>query len=176
MCHLLLVLDLLLLHTVSGSKLHHITSSPISQCPTGESCLTLSMFAANTSSYLDLNTTLVLLAGNHILDSQLLVSNVDEFLIILSTNSSVTASITCRSNAILKFINITHMHIGRLEFIRCNTRVENLEHFTLEDSSFQSNNDDGSALHLIETSTKIVRTSFSNSMGSYQNHVSFLKF
>ena len=170
--HLLQISVLLLIHTVGGSKVHLII--PIAQCSTGGSCLTLSMLAANTGNYLDSNTTLIFPAGNHILDSELSVSNID--LLKLSTNDSANVSIACSGNASLKFSNIRQLQISGLEFIGCSSRVEFLDQFTLEDSSFHGRNSDGSALELTQTNTNIVRSSFtSNTVGTYQRHVGFLE-
>ena len=177
--HLLLILDLIFVHIAGGSysKVHYITPSPNTQCPTGESCLTLSMLSANISNFLDSNTALIFLAGNHTLDLELYVSNIDEFL-RLSTNVSVAASVTCSGNASFKFINITQMQICGLEFIGCSSKVESVDQFSLEDSSFHGGNGkpDGSVLELTQTNTNIIRSSFtSNKVGTYQNHVGFLE-
>ena len=171
--HLLLVLDLILIY---ASESHDIMLTPIDQCPEGGSCVTLSMLAANTSNYIDSSTAMIFLAENHTLSSELSVSNIDKFL-RLSTNGSITVSITCSGNASLNFINITQLQISGLEFISCSSRVELVDHFTLEDSSFHSRNSDGSALELTQTNTNIVRSSFTfNTVGTYQNHLTFLRF
>ena len=134
------------------------------------------MLAANTSNYLDSNTTLIFLAGNHTLDFELSVSNIGESM-SLAINDSATASITCSANASLKFSNISQIHISGLVFIGCRSRVEFVDHFTVEDSNFHGGNGDGSALELIQTNTNIVRNSFSfNTVGTYRRHIEFLKF
>lgn len=92
------------------------------------SCLTLSMLAANTSSFLNSNMTLIFLAGNHTLNTELSMSNIDDFL-RLSANDSATTSITCGGNANLTFGNITQMQINGLEFVRCSGKVEFVDHF-----------------------------------------------
>ena len=170
---LLLALVLLLIyHTVSGSKMHHIM--PIVQCSMGESCLTLSMLAANTSNYLDSNTTLIFLEGNHTLDSELFISNTE--LLRLSTKHSATTSVTCSGNASLNFSNIRQLQISGLKFIGCSSSVDFVDYFTLEDSSFHGRNGDGSALKLAQTNTNVVRSSFtSNTVGTYQSYVRILE-
>ena len=169
---------LTLVLAVSGTKVHHIIPSPIIQCPMGESCLTLSMLAANISNYLDSNTTLIFLEGNYILDSKLSVSNIGEFL-SLTTTGSVPARITCNGNvnSSLQFNNITQMQISGLEFIGCSSQVEFVDQFTLEDSSFFGENGDGSALVLTQTNTSIVRSAFAfNTVGTYRSHVRFFEY
>ena len=169
---LLLVIDLIFIHTVDSSNVHYITPT---QCPVEESCLTLSTLAANISNYLNSNTTIVFLEGNHILDSGLVVSNIDGSL-TLSTNGSGTAAIVCSENVSLEFSNITKLQISGLEFIGCSSKVERVDQFTLEDSRFHGGSDN-SALHLTHTNTNIVCSSFvSNTAGTYQSHVEVLEY
>ena len=169
---LLLVIDLIFIHTVDSSNVHYITPT---QCPVEEFCLTLSTLAANISNYLNSNTTIVFLEGNHILDSGLVVSNIDGSL-TLSTNGSGTAAIICSENVSLEFSNITQLQISGLEFIRCSSKVERVDQFTLEDSKLHGGNDN-SALYLTHTNTNIVCSSFvSNTAGTYQSHVEVLEY
>ena len=171
---LLLVIDLIFIHTVDSSNVHYITPT---QCPVEESCLTLSTLAANINNYLNSNTTVVFLEGNHFLDSGLVVSNIDGSL-TLSTNGSGTAAIICsdRVRPSLKFKNINQLQISGLEFIGCSSKVERVDQFTLEDSRFHGGSDN-SALHLTHTNTNIVCSYFaSNTAGTYQNHVEVLAY
>ena len=166
---LLLVIDLIFIHTVDSSNVHYITPT---QCPVEESCLTLSTLAANISNYVNSNTTIVFLEGNHILDSGLVVSNIDGSL-TLSTNGSGTAAIIC-SDRSLKFKNINQLQISGLELIGCSSKVERVDQFTLEDSKLHGGNDN-SALYLNHTNTNIVCSYFaSNTAGTYQSHVEVL--
>ena len=172
---LVLIIDLILIHTAItvdiSSNVHHVTSSSTSQC-SEESCLTLSMLAANSSNYLDSNTmvTMAFLEGNHTLDSELVVSNIDGSL-MLSTYGSGTTAIICSGGASLVFRNITLLQINGLKFIRCSSKVEHVDQFTLENSRFHGGDKD-SALHLMHTNTSIVQSFFmSNTAGTYQGHV-----
>ena len=161
-----LVIHLILTNTVDGSNVHYIAPTP---CPAKESCLTLSTLAANSSNYLNTNTTVVFLDGNHVLDLELFVSNIDGSL-TLSTNGSGTATIICNDSVSVEFKNITKLQISGLEFIRCSGMVELVDQFTLEDSKFRGDHND-SALHLTHTITNIVRSTFaSNTAGTYQSH------
>ena len=97
-----------LIHTVDCDNVHYIT--PWHPCPGSvwESCITLSTLAANTSDYLDSNTTLLFLEGSHTLNSKLVVSNSNGFL-MLSTNGSGTVSIVCSDKASLEFLEISQL-------------------------------------------------------------------
>ena len=161
---------LILVHSASGSAVHYVTPSQGIQCPEGESmnCLTLSMLAANTSDCFDANMTLIFLSGNHTLQTDLIMANIDNLLILI-TNASVTASITCSSGVDLKFTNVTQLNISGLEFIGCSSTIELVDQFTLEDAGFHGG-DYSSALQLILTNTYIVRTYFtSNTVGTWKN-------
>ena len=172
---LLLIIDLVLIHTVDSSNVYHITPSPTAWCP-GESCLTLSILAANSSDYLDSNTTLVFLEGSHTLDSELNIVLNTTGSVILSTNGSGIAAITCSSRGGLRFSHINQLQISGLEFIRCSSKVEFVDQFTLENSRFCGGNDD-SAIHLNHTNASIVRSSFvSNTAGNHQSNVQILAY
>ena len=171
----LLVIGLILIHIVDSSNVHYIIPSSITQCPAEESCLSISTLVANSSNYFGSNTTIVFLEGSHILDSELVVSNIDGSL-TLSTNGSGTAAISCNDSGSLEFSNISQLQISGLEFIKCSSKVELVDQFTLEDSRFYGGNDN-SALDLTNTNTLIVRSSFvSNTAGTYQSLSGVLEF
>ena len=166
---LILAFEILLIHTVVGNDIFHIEPSPDSECLGGEPCLTLSTMDSSINLS---NTTLIFQEGNHVVDTDLTVSNI-EFLTLL-TNDSATASITCSPRANLKFFNITKLQISGLEFDRCGCSVELVDHFTLELSSFRGSNH-GSALQLTQTNATIIRSTFtSNAVGTYLSRVGFL--
>ena len=172
---ILLVIGLILIHIVDSSNVHYIIPSSTTQCPAEESCLNISTLVANSRNYFGSNTTMVFLEGSHILDSELVVSNIDGSL-TLSTNGSGTAAISCNDSGNLEFSNITQLHISGLEFSRCSSIVELVDQFTLEDSRFYGGNDD-SALDLTNTTTLIVRSSFvSNTAGTYQSLIGVVEF
>ena len=163
---LLLAIDLILIHTVDSSNVHYITPSPDTQCPAGESCLTLPTLAANSRRYFHSNTTVFFLEGSHTLDSELIVSNINGPLVLL-TNGSATASISCSGR--LEFFQITQLHISGLEFFNCSFKIELVDQFSLEDSRFFGRKSN-SALNLNRTYTNIVRSSFvSNTAGTKLN-------
>ena len=77
----------------SSCERFNIVPSADSPCPgefTGEPCLTLQQYVANPS--LSSNITFELQPGNHRLDSQLQVQNINSFIMRANT----TATVTCR--------------------------------------------------------------------------------
>ena len=152
----------------------HITISPNQECPSG-ACLTLSQFANNFSSesyvYNDSNLTLEFLPGNHTLPSQLSFMNLSIVSMFAnfdtSSNFSQPALIFCDSNARFEFLHVQTVQISRLNFTGCTgNKVENVEEFTLVDSSFVGVEDKiGTALKLNQTLANISRSSFINNKG-----------
>ena len=152
----------------------HITISPNQECPSG-ACLTLSQFANNFSSesyvYNDSNLTLEFLPGNHTLPSQLSFMNFRNVSMFanfdMSSNSSQPALIFCDSNARFEFLHVQTVQISRLNFTGCTgNKVENVEQFTLVDSSFAGvEGKIGTALKLNQTSANISRSSFIDNKG-----------
>ena len=165
---LTLVLYTSIIHTVSGNSVYYIKPSTPDGCPDSETCTTLSTLAANTRNFLDnTNTTFILLEGNHTLDTDLNITDIDHSVILSATNLvSTSVSITCTDAAGLNFNNIKQLQISGLELIRCRNRIESVGDFLLEDCHFRDG-DSGSALLLTQTNTNIERCSFlSNTAGT----------
>ena len=164
---LTLVLYTSIIHTVSGNSVYYIKPSTSDGCPESETCITLSTLIANTSNFLDdTNTTFILLEGNHTLDTDLNITDIDHSTSVrLSATNLVSVSITCTDAAGLNFNNIKQLQISGLELIRCRNRIESVGNFLLEDCHF-CDGDNGSALLLTQTNTNIERCSFlSNTAG-----------
>ena len=125
---LVIAIGLILIHRVDSSNVYYVTPSPASQCP-GEPCLTLSTLAANSTSssiYFDSNITLIFLEGSHTLDSELVVSDMDRFVMLsIPGNGPGTAAvIQCSGEGRLEISHITQLQISGLKFIGCSSRVE----------------------------------------------------
>ena len=165
---LTLVLYTTIIHTVSGNSVYYIKPSTYDGCPESETCITLSTLAANTSNFLDnTDTTFILLEGNHTLDTDLNIRDINHLVRLSATNLvSTSVSITCTDAAGLNFNNIKQLQISGLELIRCRNRIESVGDFLLEDCHFRDG-DSGSAVLLTQTNTNIERCSFlSNTAGT----------
>ena len=122
--------------------------------------------AANTNNFLDdTNTTLVFLEGNHTLDTDLNMTDINHFVRLFATNL-VSVSITCTDRAGLYFNNIAQLQINGLELIKCRNRIEYVPDFLLEDCHFRDGDSD-SALLLAQTNTNIERCSFVSNRGTF---------
>ena len=165
LCLLLLCLD-----HISG-KVFFITPSPKDhdRCP-GEPCLTFPQFL---SSFSDLtnhvsNITIEFQPGSHRLDLELTVSQTLH--LELFSNSMSTKVMCNKTTASLNFVNVTFVYMCGLKFIgSCISRVESVDHFTLQDVSFEGQKKSASALELVNSNANIIRSSFiSNANGSYR--------
>ena len=153
-----------------SSEVYYIAPSPSYPCPT-EPCLTLSQFANNSNTYLNTNTTLIFLLGNHTLEVKLFVANIS-ILYILS--DSMSSLITCNHHAMFKFNNIGEVHMRGLTFIGCSGNVVKcVDQFMLQDSSLiGQNKNKGTALDLVESNATFVRSFFTfNKANKLHNNV-----
>ena len=158
------------------SEVYFITPSPSHPC-FGDSkfCLTLSQFTANISDYLDPNTTLAFLPGDHSLYIILVVENINA--LTITSVSTLRATVTCEHCTGFLFRKSNHIHLSGLKFIGCGgSKVESVDHFDLEESSFHGQKDNcGSALSLKKvTDVRITHSSFNvnihGSVQKYMNH------
>ena len=156
---------------------YYITSSnsPSDLCPTTSSCLNFSHFTANNVSS---NTTLVFLSGNHHLDSELYVSNINALTMLSSSENSVPV-ITCTQQSSFILVNISDVRIAGLEFRCSGNRVQAVNQFILENSSFQGQeNTFGTVLEISRTTNAHIVNSFFmfGTMGNFREHLSFLEY
>ena len=142
-----------------SSEVYHITSSSSDPCP-AETCLTLSQFANNSNNCLGSNTTLIFLLGNHSLEAELFVDNIDMLLMLSNSTSSSGTVIVCSHNMTFKFDNVSVVHISGLTFVGCSgNSIKSVNQFVLEESNFIGQNDlKGTALEIIETFAHILRS------------------
>ena len=164
------VLLLLVCSGLVSSEVYHIQSSPSDSCP-AEPCLTLSQFANNSSNYVSINTTLLFLPGNHSLESELLVTNISMASMISRFTNASSTVITCNHLGRLDIAHVSVVYISGLTFVGCaGNRVDSVDRFTLEESSFIGQEDvSGTALTLVESSACLIKSFLSNNRGS-NNH------
>ena len=163
---------------VEKEGLIYIKPSSSTLCP-AEPCLTLSQFALN-HTILKLphsNVTLIILPGNHRLDSTIVVSSISKFFML--SNLSLLSIITCEHNESFIFDNIGRVLMHGLTFVGCgNSAIISVNQLTVQHCSFLGRrNCSGTALEIIETNATIVNTSFvSNTMGSHRGPIGILEY
>ena len=136
MCIFLLAL-LLLNKAVQYAKCERfvIIPSPNSSCPsevTGGPCLTLQQYSSNPSR--NSSITLELLAGNHRLESQLFVSNINSFAMVASAADTTTVS--CGQSSYFRFDQLQHAHVHNITFVGCIMSLNYIMNATVVRSSF----------------------------------------
>ena len=163
---LLLLFLLVYADTVLG-KVHYITPSLDDPCPQNSSCLTLSQFAAN-SSYIEMDTTLLFLPGNHTLDRELLLAQVNNFSMTKDGVGNETIFVECSTRSGRFHISETaSISINGLHFIGCGSNnVSQVNWLTITSSTFQGVQEGNTVLVLNKVSAAtIVSCSFlSNSL------------
>ena len=163
----LLLLFLLVYADTVYSKVHYITPSLDGPCLQNSSCLTLSQFATN-SSYIEADTSLLFLPGNHTLDRELLLPQVNNFSMTKNGVSNETIFVECSTHSGRFHISkATYVSINDLHFIGCGSNnFSQVYWLTIINSTFQGVQEGNTVLVLNRVSTAtIVRCSFlSNSL------------
>ena len=175
----LVLLFLLVYADTVFSKVHYITPSPDGPCPQNSSCLTLPQFAAN-SSYIETDTSLLFLPGNHTLDRELILVQVN-FSMTKDGVGNEIVFVECSTRSGRFHISATtSVSINGLHFIACGSNnISQVNWLTITSSTFQGVQEGNTVLVLNEVSrATIVRCSFlSNSLlypkintGNYSKH------
>ena len=163
----LLLLFLLVYTDTVFSKVHYITPSLDGPCPQNSSCLTLSQFAAN-SNYIEMDTSLLFLPGNHTLDRELLLAQLNNFSMTKDGVGSETIFVECSTRSGRFHISeTTSVSIHGLHFIGCGSNnVSQVNWLTITSSTFQGVQAGNTVLVLDEVSVATIdRCSFlSNSL------------
>ena len=164
----------------STATVFYLRPSPSVLCPAAaDLCLTLSQLASRASlKFLGLNTTLNFLPGNYILRSEILFANLTTLSMLSMTTSSLPLTITCQKGVSFKFGNISYLKIRGLKFLGCgNNRATLVKHFVLDDSTFQGQEESGTALEVTDTNLRIVNSSFMfNTVGSFHGPIRILEY
>ena len=155
----------------AASDVYYITTNSTDFC-TVQPCLILSQFAANSSHYLNSKTTVVFLPGSHHLTTvNLTLTSADKF--VMKSEAGSIAQIQCTNGLSIHFIQLQQVDIDNLQLIGCGgNQVNDVEEFVVEDTKFESQENSGRALKLVETTAKIINsTCESNGRGSYSKCV-----
>ena len=156
--HLLKLIVLFVSYYGASSVTYHI-SPTLESCPVDRKpCVTLFQFAANSSQYLQSNTTLVLLEGNHTLDTQFTVEGIVAFSIHSGQN------VTCVNECMIYLHNISYVQLHSMTFRGCRIEVQAVDNVFIQSNNFTDFNatfDGFRVLQLTLTNAKIVNTQFS---------------
>ena len=145
-----------------GCRQYYIVTSPDQSCLSEfEMCLTLNQFASNTS-HMQEDTSLVLQREQHGLDTQLTVANVARFSLIAETAGNHSGSdviIVCNESFI--FENVSKVYIRGVLFVNCTQNVvENVEQITLDNCTFDRQNQNGDVFHVTSSTANFTHCRF----------------
>ena len=141
---------------LATAKVLYITPSTSDLCTS--QCLTISELAANTSSYISSNTTLVFTAGTHHLTADLTVSDVNN--VFITSNGSL-AAILCMNHSYINLYDSQSIHISNMDFFGYGgIDVSNVEEFVLQNAVFDGQDKTKTTLWLIESTAIIINCSF----------------
>ena len=160
LCLVVTLLALRLLHLSTCRVYYIIPTSPEGTiCPTNNSysCLIFDKIA-NSSLYLDSNTTFIFLPGSHSLHVEISVSNISELRMLshispaCPTTSTVTVS--CYSQVKFTIEAVNKVVINGLSFVGCGgITFSKVDQLTLENTTFHGTEYSSIALVLNETSS-----------------------
>ena len=170
LAHLPLVF-LLVYADIAYSKVHYITPSLDGPCPQYSSCLTFSQFA-NDSRSIETDISLLFLPGNHTLDQELSLAQVNNFSMAKGELENEMVFVECSTHSGRFHISDTiYVSIKDLHFIGCGSNiVSQVKWLTIADSTFQDVYDSNTVLMLNEVSNAtIVRSSFLSNSLHYPN-------
>ena len=147
----------------SKGGVYNITPSSSDSC-LYESCLTLNDFIIDSGIYFYKNITLRLLDGNHTLNSELTIMNMEN----LSINSATESSwINCGFFGTIIFINVRIVTIEKIIFWGCGDNyAKNLDLLILRHCTFHGYS--GAALVAWNSSVAITNSTFLQNTGSVQ--------
>ena len=140
----------------SESASYQVSPTQSQQCSGTQHCTTLSGLSP-LSPTKDVNVMLMILSGNHSLNTNLSFSNLINF--TMYSESMVT--IVCEPSVLISIESIERVFIQKLIFIGCGGNlVRNIDNFILQDITFEGRNDSGTALTVIDTAGKIINCTF----------------
>ena len=153
--------------SLDGKATLFISPSLSKPCPANP-CLTLSQFAQDSTSWLSVNTSLIFLTGNHTLNAELSISSISHLSIRTDSTYEGTHIVICQHQANFNFEHAIELRIEGLNIIGCGSnRFLSIKNFTIENCTFQGQNNSGTALDITETNLTLVNSSFvSNRVGS----------
>ena len=168
------VIYLLLIIASTRSEVHYYFTPLWNDLCPQNTCLTLSQFAANSSSYLgnETNISLFFLPGHHDLDGEVFLLHLDSIVMIKAMSENQNSVIIECDNLSgrFKMSETIFVSIKGLQFIGCEgNEVSKVEQFIVEDSIFWGVKGRNTVLLLNDTtSAKLTKASFfSNTMSWY---------
>ena len=141
--------------TASAETYYVKPTSSNTTCPEeGVPCFTFSHYASKPNGYFASNTSLILLPGNHSLDSELRINNITFLSVSVANETSPTDTmVTCSPAGKFWFGSVEDVHVRDLVFSGCvNNIITSVIEFTLEDCTLLGQPQIGTGLMMISVS------------------------
>ena len=147
----------LLINTLSYCSAENVycvtpTATSCSSCPQKSTyCATLSKYAQEAKKYFTSNTTVLMLLGEHVLDTDIMVVNVSRLTMYGETSSGNRAMVVCSGSVRLNFESMLEFRIYSLVFSSCSRKydippggsyvllLESIQYAELVNCSFHNN-------------------------------------
>ena len=104
------------------------TATSCSSCPHNNHCATLSEYAQEAELYFTSNTTMVFLAGDHVLVTNITVASVDRLTMRGESCSGFRATVVCNGSVGLSFTSMVKVKIDSLAFTSCSRKSHGTHH------------------------------------------------
>ena len=172
---LLYVLALLVFVTSSihcHTLFYNIIPASSDACPT-QPCFTLSEITNSSINISSSNTvTLNFNPGNHILESELRIGDIQS-LNLEKSNLSLDTKIICKQTSAFHLYRISMVHISKLVFVSCGgNKVKEIGQILILGTSFHGQGSSSTALELVKTAGTIEESTFQfhyNTKGNLKN-------
>ena len=164
------LINLDLFSTCSGQNTYYVSSATDSACPSTP-CLNFSQYIQNSDTYFTSNTTFIFRPGDHIVEKNVVIANVN--ILKLTGRSETKPRIVCTLPAGFALDNVSNAEFASLEFISCGAQdypfstmfLNEVANVKLTNCSFQ--NSKSTALYALNSVVVLTWNSFRNNSANY---------
>ena len=159
----IVLVAVLLINTLSHSSAENVycvtpTATSCSSCPHNTHCASLSEYAKKAKSYFTSETIMVFLPGDHVLDTNITVTNVSRLIMRGESSSGNIATVVCSGSVGLSFTSMVEFKIDSLAFTSCGRKYAIIANNNLAIIQV--------ALYLHSTHAELVNCSFHDNLGT----------
>ena len=163
------------LNICSAQNTYHVSSTTDSACPSTP-CLNFSQYVQNSETYFTSNTTFIFRPGDHIVEGNVFIANVNTLKLIGryaldGTKARIVCTLQAGSALILH--NVSNAKFALLDFVSCGVQgypfsamlLNQVYTFQLTNCSFQ--NSRSTALYVLNSTVVLAGNSFTNNSAQY---------
>ena len=162
------LINLNLLSMCSGQNTYYVSSTTDSACPSTP-CLNFSQYIYNSETYFTSNTTLIFRPGDHVVETNVVIANVNTLKLLGSKFiDGLSTRILCTPPAGFAFENVSNAEFAALEFISCGAKdypfsavlLNMTDYFKLTNCTFLSSRN--TALLTVSSTVVLTGNNFTN--------------